>query len=111
MLRTTRRLCRRLPADYAADYAADYTQASARACKCLATLAQSVCSPEKVHISKHQCYRTMWNYISEATAKKPASEIDQNAPSWPRRLAVAKTPLAAGLASSNACAWSWRARA
>ena len=74
MPRTTRRLCRRLSADYAADYAADYTQTSARACKCLATLAQSVCSPEKVHISKHQCYRTMWNYISEATAKKPANK-------------------------------------
>ena len=30
----------------------------------------------KVHIAKHPCYKTMFEYISKATAKKPASEID-----------------------------------
>jgi len=29
-------------------------------------------------MSKHQCYRTMWDYISEHTTKKPASEIDRS---------------------------------
>ena len=37
----------------------------------------------KVHISKHPCYKTMFDYISKATAKKPASEIDGDAWSSP----------------------------
>lgn len=33
----------------------------------------------KVHISKHPCYRTMFDYISTPSAKKPQGEIDADA--------------------------------
>ena len=32
----------------------------------------------KVHVSKHPCYRTAYDYISTATQKKPESEIDKD---------------------------------
>ena len=45
-----------------------------------------------MHISKHSCYRTMFDYISVATQKKPAGELDNNAWTSPNHLALNQLP-------------------
>ena len=34
----------------------------------------------EVHISRHPCYRTMWDYLRTPSERKPASELDQGSP-------------------------------
>ena len=45
-----------------------------------------------MHISKHSCYRTMFDYISVATQKKPAGELDNNAWTSPNHPALNQLP-------------------
>ena len=49
--------------------------------------------PCQVHISKHQCYRTMWDYVSTPTTKKPAEELDTAAWTSPNHPAPEDLPM------------------
>ena len=46
----------------------------------------------KVHIAKHTCYCTMYDYITTPTAKKPEGEIDKDAWSSPNHPAFVDLP-------------------
>jgi hypothetical protein len=46
----------------------------------------------KVHISKHQCYRTMYDYLTQATPRKPQEELDSQAWFTPNHPAAADLP-------------------
>jgi len=81
--------------DYAADYAADYTQTTRRLdadyMQTMQTGPQTMWT-YKVHISKHQCYLTMWDYLSVPTTKKPQTELDAAAWTSPGHPALAELP-------------------
>ena len=49
--------------------------------------------PPQVHLSKHQCYRTMYDYLSVATSKKPVSELDSTAWTSPAHPPLSELPL------------------
>ena len=49
--------------------------------------------PPQVHLSKHQCYRTMYDYLSVATSKKPVSELDSAAWTSPAHPPLSELPL------------------
>jgi len=59
----------------------------------------------KVHVSKHSCYRTMYDYITTATTKKPESEIDKDFYISPGHPPVEQLPLPE---RSLMAAWSAR---